>query len=79
MTRWKIRNAAGLFLGVHDQFKPSCLLEQQPCLNADSEGFWFKAPPLSMEPRGGLLALALATGTFTWALSKPLGTALAAS
>lgn len=79
MNRWKIKNAPGLLLGVHDQFKPSCLLEQQLCLNEDSEGFWFEAPSLSMGPRGGLLAPTLATGTFTWALSKPLGAALAAS
>lgn len=48
-------------------------------MNEDSEGFWFEAPSLSMEPRGGLLAPTLATGTFTWALSKPLCAALAAS
>lgn len=79
MNRWKVKNAPGLLLGVCDQFNPSRLWEQQLRLNEDSEGFWFEAPPLSMEPRGGLLAPTLATGTFTWALSKPLGTALAAS
>lgn len=68
MNQWKIKLKPGFW---------SRLLEQQLCSVEACERVWFRALHVSMEPRGGQLA-ALASGPFTWAVSKPLRPALTA-